>query len=79
METAIEDICNEMRLELKCLEDRARRMMDHGRFDGEQSFGNQHGEMKAQIMLTVRHLEGARMRVGKVLQYADDGVSILDK
>jgi len=27
----------------------------------------------------VRHIEDARMRIGKVLQYADDGVSILDK
>ncbi len=35
--------------------------------------------MKANIMLTYRHLEDARMRIGKILQAADDGVSILDK
>ena len=37
------------------------------------------GEVKAQIMLGVRHLEDARMRFGKVLQYLGDGVSIYDK
>ncbi len=37
------------------------------------------GEMTAKIMLAYRHLEDARMRVGKILQAAGDGVSILDK
>jgi hypothetical protein len=36
-------------------------------------------EMKANLMLSYRHLEDARMRIGKVLQAEDGGVSILDK
>lgn len=37
------------------------------------------GECIAQAMLALRHIEDARMRLGKVIQYADGGVSIYDK
>lgn len=37
------------------------------------------GECIAQAMLALRHVEDARMRVGKVIQYADGGMSIYDK
>jgi len=30
-------------------------------------------------MLALRHVEDARMRIGKVIQYADGGVSVYDK
>lgn len=36
-------------------------------------------EAGAQAMLAVRHLEDARMRLGKVMQYLRDGVSSYDK
>jgi hypothetical protein len=36
-------------------------------------------EMKANIMLAYRHLEDARMRLGKVIQAYDGGVSCYDK
>lgn len=36
-------------------------------------------EALANVMLAYRHLEDARMRLGKVLQAADGGVSILDR
>lgn len=48
-------------------------------FDSEETYDGQHGEMKANIMLAYRHLEDARMRIGKILQAAGDGISILDK
>ncbi len=54
-------------------------LMGHNHFDGLQNYCGQHSEMKANTMLAYRHLEDARMRIGKVLQAADDGVSILDK
>ena len=76
---ANEEPADELRADLKKIEDRTRLMMEHGVYDGEQAFPGQHGEMKAQTMLAVRHIEDARMRLGKVCQYADDGVSILDK
>ena len=37
------------------------------------------GEIIANIMLTYRHLEDASMRLGKVLQAVDGGVSVYDK
>jgi len=48
-------------------------------FSGEQDYAGQHGEMIANIMLAYRHLEDARMRLGKVLQAQDGGTSIYDK
>ena len=54
-------------------------LMEHSEFNGLQRYEGQYSEMKSNIMLTYRHLEDARMRVGKILQAADDGVSILDK
>ncbi len=61
------------------LEDRVRDLMKHPFFAKAQDRDGQHGEVGANIMLSVRHLEDARMRLGKVCQYADDGVSIFDK
>ena len=73
------ECCDEMRAECKVIEQMARHMMDADVFKGEQAFAGQHGEMKANIMLAVRHLEDARMRIGKAIQYSGDGVSIYDK
>lgn len=76
MEPDFEQECNELREALKRLEDRTRALMNHSKYDK----GSEHdGECRGQTMLAVRHIEDARMRVGKILQYADDGVSILDK
>lgn len=41
--------------------------------------GENRGEMIANVMLAYRHLEDARMRMGKVLQARDGGVSVYDK
>ena len=45
-------------------------------FDSEQKYLDQHSEMKANIMLAYRHLEDARMRLGKVIQAHDDDTSV---
>lgn len=37
------------------------------------------GEMIANTMLAYRHLEDARMRLGKVIQAYDGGISIYDR
>lgn len=37
------------------------------------------GEMLANVTLAYRHLEDARMRLGKVIQAYDGGVSVYDK
>lgn len=75
----LKDLCDRYRNECKEVEKKARALMEHDTFKGEQAYNGQHGEMKANIMLAVRHLEDARMRFGKVLQYSGDGVSIYDK
>ena len=36
-------------------------------------------EMAANLMLAVRHMEDARMRLGKAIQHSGDGVSKYDK
>jgi hypothetical protein len=78
-DTSIECLCNSLRNLLKETGIKTKDLMTHKVFGGEQGYVGQHGEMKANIMLAYRHLEDARMRVGKILQAADDGVSILDK
>lgn len=37
------------------------------------------GEARANLMIAFRHLEDARMRLGKAIQAADGGTSIYDK
>ena len=46
-----------------------------GKFDGVAN----HGEMIANIMLAYRHLEDAKMRLGKVFQAKDGGKSVYDQ
>ena len=54
-------------------------LMVHPDFENEQTNANQHGEMKANVMLTYRHLEDARMRMGKAIQAYDGGKSVYPK
>ena len=44
-----------------------------------EHFPGQHGEMKANTMLAFRHLEDARMRLGKVMQQIQGGRSKYDE
>jgi len=78
-ESSIEDVCNHVRNELKELENDLRVQMNNSRFQGEESYQHQHSEMLANMKLAVQHIEDARMRCGKVLQFNGDGVSIYDK
>ena len=69
----------DLRARCKEIENDVRGLMYHLDFKQEQAYLGQHSEMKAQIMLSVRHIEDTRMRLGKICQYAGDGVSIFDK
>jgi hypothetical protein len=69
--------CNQLRAECLALEKKVRALPEHPDFVADTN--DNFGEMQAQKMLAVRHLEDARMRLGKVIQYAEGGVSILDK
>lgn len=70
---------SEERENLKLSEVWVRKLKDSEAFKMPDTFPGQRGEMIAQSMLAVRAIEEARMRLGKVLQYAGDGVSIYDK
>lgn len=75
----LEECLNDMRSELKKIEMQARAIVTCDDLKAESSFENQRGEQKAQAMLAVRHIEDARMRLGKVIQYNGTGVSCYDK
>ena len=75
----LKELCDGLRKDIKDIGDVTKSLMEHTDFQCEQAYPGQHGEVRANIMLAYRHLEDARMRVGKILQAADDGVSILDK
>lgn len=79
MGETLKGICDRLRAILREAEIETRAIKDHAEFKDEQAYMGQHGEMIAQSMLAVRHIEDARMRLGKVLQYAEDGVSVYDK
>ena len=75
MEPDIKETADAMRRELKVIENTVRSMMQM-RLPVE----NHAGEARAQTMLAVRHLEDARMRLGKVLQYGcGNGESCYDQ
>lgn len=71
--------CDAAREGIKNMSHTIRHLREHPIFGALEKYPDQHAEMKANIMLAYRHLEDARMRVGKILQAAGDGVSILDK
>ena len=75
----LEECLNDIRAELKKIEMQARAIVKCDDLNAESSFEGQRGEQKAQAMLAVRHIEDARMRLGKVIQYNSDGVSCYDK
>lgn len=80
MQETLAETCNRLRLELKEIERQVRAIKEHPEIaSAPEHYPGQRGEMIAQSMLAVREVEGARMRLGKVLQYSGDGVSIYDK
>lgn len=78
-ERILKVFCDQMRESLRRGEVEVRAIKDMPAMTYADAYKGQHGEMIAQSMLAVRALEEARMRLGKVLQYAGDGISIYDK
>ena len=79
-EMTIEEVCEKGRkelLEIGNLIFSVNKM--HSSFFGEQEFIDQHSEMHANFMLAYRHIEDARMRLGKVIQAKDGGKSVYSK
>lgn len=65
----------ELRQELKAMASVVKALM----FSADNKEGADVPEVKANIMLAYRHVEDATMRLGKVLQALNGGVSIYDK
>lgn len=68
-----EQVAEDLRTRLASCESYARNYIKHWLID------EQNEEVIEQATLAMRHIEDARMRYGKVLQYLSDGVSIYDK
>lgn len=79
MGESLKQLCDRLRAELLVIENQARTIIRHPDLDIPSPPGASFGEARASSMLAVRHLEDARMRLGKVLQWARDGVSCNDK
>lgn len=61
------------------VEKEVRLLKDHPDIKEPDTFPGQHAEMVAQAMLAVRHIEDARMRLGKLaLQYGRAGEPFFD-
>ena len=70
--------CFQVRDALEPLKREVLILKTHWCFVADENFTGQHGEMKANIMLAYRHLEDARMRMGKAIQ-AYDGKDCLPR
>ncbi len=86
-ESGLEKQCDMMRDEInKLKEEVAGGMIDHPIFqegDNSLSHGNlpssRNANIKENLTLVYRHLEDARMRLGKAMQALQGGESILDR
>lgn len=78
-EEVIKEKCFRLRSCIEDLKYTTKSLMGHGVFIARESHRDQHSEMKANIMLAYRHLEDARMRLGKVVQAYDGGKSVYPK
>ena len=78
-EPTIREACNKYREEIGVLARKVKWFMTSSGFKNETQQGEDRAEMQANIMLCYRHLEDARMRIGKVLQAQDGGKSVYDR
>ena len=84
---SFESDCDQLRRDLRFIGDRISELVTHHEVNGEGNAQLAPGNIpptmfencKANAVLAFRHVEDARMRLGKVLQSLQGGVSILDK
>lgn len=65
-------VANDLRARLLSIEEDVRELLC-------EIVGGSEAEAWDQALLSIRHIEDARMRLGKVIQHSGDGVSIYDK
>lgn len=70
-------LCNGICSDLLVLESSVRDIRHHSELDDDLP-GINKSEIRGNAMLAFRHLEDARMRLGKCIQHAEGGVSKYD-
>lgn len=83
----LEEMCQQQRKEIENIKASICDIRDNHQFDCEETKlleganipPTKKANMKANLTLVFRHLEDARMRLGKVMQAYQGGISILDK
>ena len=75
----LEEKCKHLRTVILNLDQNVLDLMSHDCYELSEEHRGQHSEMRANTMLAYRHLEDARMRLGKVMQQIQGGTSIYDK
>lgn len=78
-QTLFKDECNYLRRAAKEIGVEVREMIDHDCLRFKHGPEVDVDEAKANLMLAFRHLEDARMRLGKAIQATEGGVSIYDR
>jgi len=74
MEEEMKEMCLRLRKAIEEIKSKVKALKKHGDLKSLKS-EDSHGEAVANIMLTYRHLEDARMRLGKCVQALDGGTS----
>lgn len=72
-------LCRSIRDDIAILEDSVRDLRQHGDLDSDEAPDANKAEIRGNAMLAYRHLEDARMRLGKVIQHAEGRGSIYDQ
>ena len=79
METEIKEMAQNLRAEILRIGRAVNSMQAHTYFSLPTQEAGKNGEMHANITLAYRHLEDARMRLGKMIQAYDGGTSVYPK
>ena len=79
--TTLIHACHQVRETLEAEADIVLHLRDHPELNlsANEKSGKNTNEAFANIMLAYRHIEDCKMRIGKVIQAMDGGVSIYDK
>jgi hypothetical protein len=76
-----DDVMDDIRVEIKDIAQRVQSIKEYKQSKPSPEPGTNEnvGEIMANLTLAYRHLEDASMRIGKVKQHRNGGVSIYDK
>jgi|SwirhirootsSR3_FD_contig_61_8605107_length_6705_multi_5_in_0_out_0_7 hypothetical protein len=79
MEHDLKEVCDLLRSDIDSTAKRVHALKQHSVLNGSALNGETRSELFANVTLAYRHLEDARMRLGKVIQHYEGGGSKYDK